>query len=47
LFAVAQGRLPVGTRVVPVADAGHFLHLEQPKLVGDVIAEYLGAAPGV
>lgn len=47
LFAIARGRLPVGTRIVPVADAGHFLHLEQPKLVGDVITGYLGAAPGV
>ncbi|WP_067679316.1 alpha/beta fold hydrolase [Nocardia miyunensis] len=43
LFDFARGRLPRGSRIVPVSGAGHFLHLEQPGLVGDLITEYLAA----
>ena len=44
LFDIARGRLPSGSRIVPVSGAGHFLHLEQPEVVGDLITEYIGAA---
>ena len=41
LFDAVRGRLPRGSRIVPVSEAGHFLHLEQPEVVGDVISEYI------
>lgn len=34
-------RLPTGSRVVGIDDAGHFLHLERPDTVNDVISDYL------
>ena len=33
--------LPAGSDVRVVAAAGHFLHLEQPEVVGDLIVEFL------
>jgi pimeloyl-ACP methyl ester carboxylesterase len=35
--------LSPGSRYERVADAGHFLQLEQPKVVGDLVLEYLTA----
>ena len=34
-------RLPAGSRVEVVADAGHFLQLERPELVNGLVAEFL------
>lgn len=34
--------LPAGSRVVRIDDAGHFLHLEKPAAVGEIILDYLG-----
>lgn len=41
----AAGRLAVLVCPPPAAPerAGHFLHQERPGLVGDIIAEFLGA----
>lgn len=33
-------RLPAGSRVETVADAGHFVHLDQPETVARLITEY-------
>jgi pimeloyl-ACP methyl ester carboxylesterase len=40
---LAAGLLPAGSRFERVADAGHFLHLEQPAEVGGLIADWLDA----
>jgi pimeloyl-ACP methyl ester carboxylesterase len=38
-----EGGFPKGLRKVVVDDAGHFLHLERPRLVNDAILDFLGA----
>jgi len=35
---------PRGLRKVIVEDAGHFLHLERPRVVNDAVRDFLGAA---
>jgi len=35
--------LAPGSQYVTVADAGHFLQVEQPKVVGDLVLEFLTA----
>ncbi|HXX90784.1 MAG TPA: alpha/beta hydrolase [Acidimicrobiales bacterium] len=35
--------LSPGSRYLEIEDAGHFLHLEQPKVVGDLVLEFLTA----
>lgn len=37
--------LPDGSRAEVVADAGHFLHLERPREVNQLILDWIGAAP--
>lgn len=34
--------LPAGARVVAVEKAGHFVHIEQPEAVADLVLEFLG-----
>ena len=34
--------LPPGARLVPLEGVGHFLHVEQPRLVADLVLEFLG-----
>ncbi|MBK9179730.1 MAG: alpha/beta hydrolase [Acidimicrobiales bacterium] len=33
--------LPPGARFVPLADTGHFVHIERPRLVADLVLEFL------
>ena len=33
--------LPAGATFVPLEDAGHFVHIEQPRLVADLVLEFL------
>lgn len=35
--------LPSGGRTVQFEDAGHFVHIEQPRRVADLVLEFLGA----
>jgi pimeloyl-ACP methyl ester carboxylesterase len=35
--------LPPGGRIVGLEDTGHFLHIEQPRRVADLVLEFLGA----
>ncbi len=35
--------LPRGGRTVQLEDAGHFVHIEQPRRVADLVLEFLGA----
>ena len=37
--------LPAGAEFVPLADTGHFVHIEQPEIVGTRIAEFLERHP--
>ena len=39
----AEPYLPPGARIEVVADAGHFVHIEQPRAVADLVLEFLGA----
>lgn len=41
----AAAFLPEGSRVETVADAGHFLHLERPREVSELILDWIGTAP--
>lgn len=41
LATLAEPNLPTGSKVVVVADAGHFLQLEQPEEVNRLILDYL------
>ena len=34
--------LPEGGRLIVLEDTGHFVHIEQPGLVSDLILEFLG-----
>lgn len=36
--------IPVGARVVPMANAGHFIHIEQPDIVAAMVLEFLADA---
>jgi len=38
-----EGGFPKGLRKVVVEEAGHFLHLERPRLVNEAILDFLGA----
>jgi pimeloyl-ACP methyl ester carboxylesterase len=40
----ARDSLPPGSEVVVVPDAGHFLQLERPDVVNELIANFVGAA---
>ncbi|WP_280383685.1 alpha/beta fold hydrolase [Nocardia wallacei] len=44
LYTGVGARLPMGSRLVPVSHAGHFLHLEQPTTVASTITDYIGPA---
>lgn len=37
----AIGNLPPGARFVPLEGVGHFVHIEQPRLVADLILDFL------
>src|SRR4029453_11355856 len=37
--------LPPGAQFVPLEDAGHFVHVEQPDKVASLVLDFLGAAP--
>jgi len=37
--------LPPGARFVALEDAGHFVHIEQPRKVADLVLEFLGDPP--
>ena len=33
--------LPPGARFVTLADTGHFVHIEQPELIADLVLDFL------
>ncbi len=33
--------LPAGARFVPLEGVGHFVHIEQPRLIADLVLEFL------
>jgi pimeloyl-ACP methyl ester carboxylesterase len=33
--------LPDGARFVPLEGVGHFVHIEQPRLIADLVLEFL------
>ena len=37
--------LPPGGTVVPIEDSGHFVHIEQPRKVADLVLDFLGDPP--
>jgi pimeloyl-ACP methyl ester carboxylesterase len=37
--------LPPGGTLVPMEDCGHFVHIEQPRRVADLVLDFLGDAP--
>ncbi|HEX4821117.1 MAG TPA: alpha/beta hydrolase [Acidimicrobiales bacterium] len=37
--------LPPGGTVVPMEDCGHFVHIEQPRRIADLILDFLGDPP--
>ncbi|MET3960822.1 pimeloyl-ACP methyl ester carboxylesterase [Marmoricola sp. OAE513] len=43
LVATAEPNLPAGSSVAMVPGAGHFLQLEQPELVNQLVLEYLAS----
>jgi pimeloyl-ACP methyl ester carboxylesterase len=43
---VARRALPDGVRVETVADAGHFVPVEQPSAVADLVLDFIGEAVG-
>jgi pimeloyl-ACP methyl ester carboxylesterase len=38
-----EPNLPPGARVVGLGDTGHFVHIEQPRRVADLVLDFLGA----
>lgn len=40
-----EPNLPPGARFVPLEGVGHFVHIEQPRLIADLILDFLGAPP--
>ena len=34
--------MPPGGRLVPFADTGHFIHVEHPREVADMVLDFLG-----
>jgi pimeloyl-ACP methyl ester carboxylesterase len=34
--------LPRGARIVGLEDTGHFVHIEQPRRVADLVLDFLG-----
>jgi pimeloyl-ACP methyl ester carboxylesterase len=39
-----EAHLPPGSRVVPIEDAGHFVHIEQPERIAGLVLDFLGKA---
>ena len=37
--------LPPGGRVVPMEDCGHFVHIEQPRRIADLVLDFIGDPP--
>jgi pimeloyl-ACP methyl ester carboxylesterase len=37
-----EPHLPPGGRVVGLEDTGHFVHIEQPRRVADLVLDFLG-----
>jgi pimeloyl-ACP methyl ester carboxylesterase len=37
--------LPPRSRFVPLSDVGHFVHVEQPRLVADLVLDFLESTP--
>lgn len=35
--------LPPGARFLPLEDIGHFMHIEQPRLVADLVLDFIGS----
>lgn len=38
--------LPPGGRFEPLEGVGHFVHIEQPRLVADLVLDFLGSPAG-
>jgi pimeloyl-ACP methyl ester carboxylesterase len=34
--------LPPGARFVPLPDTGHFVHIERPEVIADLVLDFLG-----
>jgi pimeloyl-ACP methyl ester carboxylesterase len=34
--------LPPGARFVPLPETGHFVHIERPKVIADLVLDFLG-----
>lgn len=41
-LADVEPHLPAGARVLEMADTGHFVHIERPQAVADLVLEFLG-----
>lgn len=41
MFSAQERWFPAGYRFVPVADAGHFMHREQPRAFADAVLDFL------
>ncbi|QGG96611.1 alpha/beta fold hydrolase [Actinomarinicola tropica] len=41
-FADVEPHLPPGARVLELADTGHFVHVERPQAIADLVLEFLG-----
>jgi pimeloyl-ACP methyl ester carboxylesterase len=37
-----EPHLPRGARIVGLEDTGHFVHIEQPRRVADLVLDFLG-----
>ena len=37
-----EGFLPEGARVEEIEGAGHFMHIEQPQVVADLVLDFVG-----